>query len=430
MGKGERIQYRGMENLGSKDYVSLDLSGNLGSYSFETLGRLYLPLIGSTAIGVYQGLFALAGMSTFLSMEDLVRFLGVSYQGFEDASKGLEALGLLQSFVREDASKKVYSLYLYPPLSPKAFLNNYLLCSTLKENVGEQTFSKITRDYVQKNPPVGAQEVSTSFGEYFRSKNAGKSIREFVFAASEDSARALQLGFDHSLFEETLVSRGVSPKLFSPEEMSFLEEASVFYAYPADVIASYAATSIVRSEPFGKKLSRSSFLKKCQEDMKLTYLRESATESALPKEKDELAKKIQLLDSIAPAKFLWFKQGGKPAAKSDLKLIEHLHFDLGLPNPCVNALVDYVLEANDNVLSSALCEKLAAMLVRKHVTNARDAMEALRDTRSYKKKSKTSSPTSMPTSMEQNTQESEETKEISDEELDAMFDAIYAGRAK
>ena len=74
-------------------------------------------------------------------------------------------------------------------------------------------------------------------------------------------------------------------------------------------------------------------------------------------------------------------------------------------------------------MSAPLCEKLAALLVRKKLTNARDAMEALLGSKSPKKKSE---PKPVTEDYPDNIQETKKDEEISDEELDALFDNIYS----
>ena len=60
------------------------------------------------------------------------------------------------------------------------------------------------------------------------------------------------------------------------------------------------------------------------------------------------------------------------------RLINDLSKNYHLPNPVINAVVDYVLTKADNVLSRAYAEKVAASLVRENARTAVDAMNYLR----------------------------------------------------
>jgi replication initiation and membrane attachment protein len=85
-----------------------------------------------------------------------------------------------------------------------------------------------------------------------------------------------------------------------------------------------------------------------------------------------------MMDRMAPSDWLTILQNGHKPASSDLKIIQSLSFDLGLPNPVINALVDFVLQKNDNVLSKAYIEKVGGALAREGVKTALDAMDYLK----------------------------------------------------
>ena len=77
---------------------------------------------------------------------------------------------------------------------------------------------------------------------------------------------------------------------------------------------------------------------------------------------------------MPPASWLAVLQNGHKPADSDLKILESLSLNLGLPNPVINALVDFVLQKNDNILSKAYIEKIGAALAREGVKTSLDAM--------------------------------------------------------
>ena len=80
---------------------------------------------------------------------------------------------------------------------------------------------------------------------------------------------------------------------------------------------------------------------------------------------------------MPPASWLAVLQNGHKPADSDLKILESLSLNLGLPNPVINALVDFVLQKNDNILSKAYIEKIGAALAREGVKTSLDAMTCL-----------------------------------------------------
>ena len=57
-----------------------------------------------------------------------------------------------------------------------------------------------------------------------------------------------------------------------------------------------------------------------------------------------------------------------------------------LPNSVINAIVDYVLTVNDNVLSKPFAEKIAGSVAREGISTAIDAMNYLKKVSSKRKK--------------------------------------------
>ena len=84
------------------------------------------------------------------------------------------------------------------------------------------------------------------------------------------------------------------------------------------------------------------------------------------------------METKAPKDYLAYLQDGTRPAAADIRLINDLSKNYHLPNPVINAVVDYVLAKADNVLSRAYAEKVAASLVRENARTAVDAMNYLR----------------------------------------------------
>ena len=89
------------------------------------------------------------------------------------------------------------------------------------------------------------------------------------------------------------------------------------------------------------------------------------------------AKVIRMMDSMSTLEFLTKLQRGNKPAPSDVKLINTLIVDMGVPENVANALIFYVLGVQENALSSAYVTKLGASLVRAGITNALDTLNFL-----------------------------------------------------
>ena len=148
-------------------------------------------------------------------------------------------------------------------------------------------------------------------------------------------------------------------------------------ATAASVINSFYNPSVEK----GKRLDFENITKAFQEETNFAYLSSSKSVSTKPKfvsSSGALASKINLMESISPKDFLSVLQNGSVPATPDLKLIDSISKKFRLNNSVINAIIDYVLTTNNNVLSRPYCEKVAASLAREGITSTLDAMNYLK----------------------------------------------------
>ena len=124
-----------------------------------------------------------------------------------------------------------------------------------------------------------------------------------------------------------------------------------------------------------------------QYNFQYLYVRGGENRTSVIRSETDLARKINLMEKLSPRDFLAVLQNGVAPANVDLKLLNDLSGVFKLPNCVINALVDYVLTINDNILARPLVEKIAASLVREGVKTTIDAMNYLKKNKIKKKKS-------------------------------------------
>ena len=131
------------------------------------------------------------------------------------------------------------------------------------------------------------------------------------------------------------------------------------------------------------------------------------------------------MESVSPKKFLALLQNGSQPALADLKLIDSLSKNFNLPNPVINAVIDYTLTNCKNVLSRAYAEKIAASLAREGIETTIDAMNYLNN---FKKSKKSSSPKNNKDKKEEKENPREETNKQDDgPSWDDILDDIDQG---
>lgn len=417
-----------MRNLSASDFYQIRGMARLSDGGFSSLSELYLPLIGARAAGLYLALYqeSLYPKDGVLpTHESLFLKTGLTPGEFALALSPLEALGLLRTFFAQDPSgTKVYSYEVYAPKSPKDFLGDVLLSGSLLKAVGEEAYKAIKERYALPPRIEGMEEVSMSFPEYFHPDLDDPVYANSSFAALLDGPARLALSFDSGAFALRLTQLGFDAKKISEEDLSFLADLSALYGLPGESTAEFAYDCLRLSS--GKAvLDREKVKRKMRDGASLSYLRKGPVSKGKATQTDSdspLAKKVRIMETYAPAQYLSLLQGGRKPASTDLRLVEDLHFEIGLSYPAINALVDYVLTVTQGELSRPLAEKLGAELVRKEAAStARDAMECLNASLRERRKAKKRSDPLPEKEIEPQNNEKEDEDSVSEAELEAAL---------
>lgn len=411
-----------MQTFGSQDIYSVQKCGLLGEGSLASLSELYLPLIGAKALGLYFALYAESGKENDVHFGDELRKkTGMTFSDIQASRRPLEAIGLLQTFYEKGANDcGIFYFRLFAPSSPRAFFGDVLLSGTLCFVLGEEEYKKIKLRYVASPIPECCKDISENFDSFFHPNYNNPIYFSSYFNAVGDGPNKLKTLFDPSKFFEVIKKGGYQTEaLFSKDELEFCEKVVSLYGYTTETLATFVVDCIDSYAKFGSKLDRQKLMTKCRNAMNVTYLHRQF-EGQGPKGTSYLAKKIHIMDELPPAKWLSLKQNNHTPSKSDLKILETLTYDMGLSSSACNAVVDYVLHVNNNILSRPLCEKIGAGVVRANVISAQDTMEYLnsiiREKRSEALKyNKSGVPSEEPVTTKN------DTDEISDEDIDKLF---------
>lgn len=416
-----------MQTFGSQDIYSIQKCGLLGEGAIASLSELYLPLIGGKALGLYFALYAESGQADIVHFGDELRKKsGMTFSDIQSSRRPLEAIGLLKtSYEKGSNGRGIFYFQVFAPASPKTFLGDVLLSGTLHSVLGEEEFKKIQERYVLDLAPKGGKDISEKFEAYFQPDYNNPVYLNSRIDAIGDGPKKIETSFDSSVFLSSLGNNGFKGNLLSQDEMDFCEKMGALYAYSSGTLGEFASDCLQVSAPYGSRLNRQAFLRKCRDGMKVSYLHREGAKSPVHGDSD-LAKKIRLMDEVPPAKWLSLKQNNHHPATSDLKILETLTFDIGLSSGACNALVDYILQTNNNVLSKPLAEKIGASLVRANILTSRDAMEYLNSQirEARKKRVPYNKEEEKPQEMVA-TNSSQKEEMISDEELDALFEKAY-----
>ena len=405
-----------VDYVSNNDFYEIRVASLITNLDRDSLLELYQPIIGARAASLYLTLSTQKkspdGGSIFKT-DQLLRSMQLTSAEFIAARHYLEAVGLIRTYECDQEDVRCYIYVIYSPKSPKAFFEDVLFSGLLIQSVGEKEAKKLANKWkVNLTIPEEYHEVSASFVDVYNLNYDDPSFRKDFGnqILGRDPGRA-QLTFSYDLFFSFVKENSsIDISSFKKKDMKEISRLGTLFGLNEKSMA-----FIVIDEYIPERQNHLDFERiknKCEQEIRFSQVK-NVQKSDVSGD-SELAKKIQLMEDTAPAKFLQYLQQGTKPARSDVAIVNALSKDYGFGNGIINVIVEYVLYKNSNVLSKNYAEKIAASLAREGVTTTVDAMNYLKKlTVKSTSKKKTTKATVV-----------EESKDNSDISLDEMEDLL------
>ncbi|MCQ2742226.1 MAG: DnaD domain protein [Bacilli bacterium] len=425
-----------MKDVGNSDFYEVKKMGLVSDVDRMSLVDLYSPLIGAKAVGVYLALLLDPTLDgALLTHDKLFRRLDLKAGEFFQAIEPLEACGLVRTYFKESEEARFFVYCTYCPKDPREFFDDVLFVGTLRKRIGEKAFNELVEKYSPSAPVEGFEEVTTTFKNYFEPDFNDPAYNGKVsYDALGHKIDHIKTDFNLTEFIEELHKLDINEHNLSKGEMRRVEKFAVLYSLGGETVAQALCRNFKPSAPMGKRVDFLSFDEECRHLAEFPYLKKAEEgEKSDVSSNTPIAQLIRKMDDLTPVNFLTALQNGHKPVASDLKIIESLRTELGLPAPVINALLSYVLQTNDNLLNRSLCEKIGASLAREDVKNARDAMDYLlktqkrssgKATKTYAKKTYVKKEKEAVVE-EKPTVEAKKEETVTDEEIDSLLADLY-----
>ena len=390
-----------MKVLANQDFLEVRLASLIADYDRDTLSNLYQPMIGYEGLALYMTLWSEANnerISPLCTHKQVFLRMRIPAGAYVEARKYLEATGLLKTFVSQGQDFKIYHYELYAPKSPHGFFDDALLYGMLIKSIGETNANRLKNIYLIEPKQDYGEEITTKFAEMFHPQFNDEAFVEATDGATKVKGRnsgKIKGQFSYEQFFECM--KGISQikdSAFNKADMKEIERLATLNGVNEEETAKLVNQLYEPDQPKGHRVDYEKLAKAMQEKTDYKYRRGRASQSEpnLMSGVSDLARKINLMETKSPKDYLSYLQNGTKPATADLKVINDLSKNYHLPNPVINAIVDYVLYKADNVLSRPYAEKVAVSLVRENILTAVDAMNYLKkvDKKSHNKRIKKS----------------------------------------
>ena len=403
--------------LNKDDFYEVYLKSIISDFDRDTLSMLYQPIIGGAAVALYLSLQQdHKKINRQFTHEELVNSIGFSLDVIQKAREKLEAIGLLSSYYKNENNQVYYKYILYAPKTPKEFFDDILFKGLLIEKIGEKNVQSLIRKYKEKKLDLSSfHEVSASFKDVFNPQfdnGIFEDGKELVGGFGR-KIKDISKGFDSAKFLNELENNfHIQSRLFTKKDLKKLSEISMLYGIEEEVLAEFTAQSYDSEQT--EKINYDYLKELCIKDKNYQILRNGGKSGTIAFDTtSKLSKKIELMSTYSALDYLKLKQKNGSPSPSDIKLITDLFDQYGLCSGVINALIDYCLERNNNILSRSYVTKIAASLARENITTTIDTMNYLLKNINKRKNTKVIS------EQKQNSKE-----EISDTELDELLEDL------
>ena len=384
--------------LSENDYLEVKLNSLIADYDNETLTNLYQPIIGYASLAVYFTLVSEAknqSLTSIISHYQILNRLQMAPGDFISARKKLEGVGLLKTFLEENNGSKIYHYNIFAPKTPYKFFDDTLLFGMLIKAIGDVDANRFKMIYRVNEQEEKGKDISSSFIDAYQPDFNDPSFMKALDRSNAIGRRSGKINseFNYDLFFNSLseISQ-IKSEAFTKKDMKEIERLSTLNGVNEEEAANAVAEIYDPSAGKGKHIDFDKLAKIFQEQNNYSYLsnRKKGRSSNKNSGSSELAGKINIMETLSPKDFLSVLQNGSQPASSDLKIVNDLSKKFNLNNSVINAIIDYVLVTNDNILSRGLCEKIGASLAREGITTTIDAMNYLK--RVARRMSKTTTP--------------------------------------
>lgn len=372
-----------MNELMMSDLYMVNANYPLDSIHMRAIQLLYQPLIGNTACSLYLTLYAeldqLSLTKATSLFSRLTKISGLSLTQINEASKKLEAIGLLERYKKDVDNNRIYHFVIKTPLSPSKIFNHVILGPLLLQRLGKEDLYRTKLCFKSSTFDFSDYEnITAKFTDVF-DINMLEGSKEVLVEKNYfgNDYGKIDGEYDLELFYQGLKDYQIKRSIITSDDETLIKQLGIMYR-----INALDMQGLVKDSIKNDKISKQLLIKNCRdyydiampEKFEEIYHKQAAIHKS-SSNNDLLNAHIQYLESVNPYQLLKDKQGGREPLKHDLQIVESIMTSLYLQPGVVNVLIELTLSQCDNVLSRAFMQTRAAQWKRKKIETVKEAMD-------------------------------------------------------
>ncbi|EHJ06919.1 replication initiation and membrane attachment family protein [Staphylococcus simiae] len=361
---------------------------DLNHSHLDVLNRLFTPLIGSKAIGLYHFMTQFVERrrtsSHYLSHYVFMNELKLNLLEFRQQMDLLEAIGLVKTFVKHNKEESQFVYELIQPPTAHLFFNDPMLSIFLYSEVDHKRFQELKHyfEYQQKDLSTFKQTTRT-FTEVFKVPTTKVDIDTSDIPINQ-SYQGMDLSdetFDFDMLIQMLGKHFISKEIITKEAKQLIIQLATLYGLTPDGMKRVILKSITSGQQLSfenmRKEARSYYL--IQHDNRMPKLQVNTTNEAKTQPQNEdfnpqdnLEDWFELLEQTSPIDMLASWSESEPTL-SQKAMIEELIDREKMSFGVINVLLQFVMLKEDMKLPKAYIFEIASNWKKKGIKTAKEA---------------------------------------------------------
>lgn len=352
----------------------------LSQFDNQLFGDFFQPLLSNEAVSIFHKLHGLVNLGFYESSKtphkNLLNLLKIdNIESFQSFREELEAIGLLDTFVKVENETNLYIYILKKIPTPWEFFKDHIRSTMLENAIGKANFLELGGKYlVHKYDLHKFERVTKSLDEVYFVPNPNDHGLTSWWVNPRSAVNVEKYHFDYEYYNVLLSARNVVDQdlLNSAKLYNEVNRLAWMFGLSTDDLVDATILSIINNELDIKELRtncRKIYTTKNQTDFnqKFVKIENNNTDSVL----------VNTLNSITPAQLVENKYHTKLTG-SEIELFDRLLIDTNISVGVLNALIIYVMDTkNGEIPSYNYFLKIVNTWIRKGIKTTEQALDLI-----------------------------------------------------
>ncbi len=333
-----------------KDFYKLENGTELSSERLKSLVLFYAPLIGNDALALYQNLFFKGSTAGFMEISELLEYLNMNVDIFEDLCGKLNEYRLMKTLKKDDH----YIFQMLEPMTMKKFVKDSLMVREFILKTSGRHYQELIADIYEEEKHRDYEDVSKK--PDLEILNSWSEDDETYLSKKKTNSYSFNTIFDINVFLKN-VSVNLLPMRFRNEEI--LKQIAT--------LGDLYGISYDRMKSFLPKI-----INYDNNTFDINKLRYACMSSSIDYRSVDMD-----LYNVPCVSYLMSLQDGKEVTRYDKQIIYNLSNEYHLSVPVINVLLRHGLKNCDNRLIEKYLYPIASDLHRNNIQTSKMALERL-----------------------------------------------------